>query len=304
MTNRKPMRSRWLLSTTLGAGFLAVSTAAALAQAVPGQNATAPTGAPSAAATQVVTLKPGQVAGTDTVSPVDTAGNPNASVGDARFVMAASRINQAEIQLGRLAAQRGDTQNERNFGEMLVRDHTQAETTLSHIADPLGLRMANQAGPMEAALYQRLQSAPAGQFDMMFNHAMARGHTHAIRLFEGEVAHGQSGALRAYAHESLPTLQRHLQVAEQLSPMAPPPAPMAQVSMPGAPMPGSMPPPGAPAGMTAAIGQMMVPPSPGVVHQQVAQIRQATSAPVSGNPDMSADQLNARVLSVTGGNPS
>jgi len=297
MTNRKPMRNRWLLSTTLGAGLLVVSAGAALAQNVPGENATAVTGPSTSAATQTITLKPGQVAGTDTVLPADTAGNPAASMGDARFVLAASRINQAEIMMGRLAAQRGDTQNERNYGEMLVRDHTQANAALRTIAEPLRLHMAARPGRMEEAMYQQLQSAPAGQFDTMFNQAMIRGHEHAIRLFQMEAAHGQSGGLRAFAQENLPVLERHLQVAQSLSPMASP-APMAEATT----APGAM--PAAPGMAAAGQAPMRVPPGPATIHRQISQIRQATSAPVSGNPDMSADQLNARVLSVTDSNPS
>lgn len=288
MTNRKPMRNRWLLSTTLGAGLLVVSATAALAQNVPGENATAPTGPASGAATQTITLKPGQVAGTDTVLPADTAGNPAASVGDAHFVMMASRINQAEIMLGQLAAQRGETQNERTYGAMLVRDHTQSATALSRIADPLRLRVATAPGKMAVTMYQQLQAAPAGQFDTRFNQAMIAGHEHAIRLFQTEALHGQSGALRAFAQESLPVLQHHLQVAQSLTPTAP--GTMAQTeAMPGMPMTG----PGA--------APMMVPPGPGTIHRQIDQIQQATSAPTSGNPDNSADQLNGRVLTVTSG---
>ncbi|GAB0119297.1 DUF4142 domain-containing protein [Acidisoma sp. 7E03] len=293
MTNRKPMRNRWLLSTTLGAGLLVVSAGAALAQNVPGENATGVTGPATSAATQTITLKPGQVAGTDTVLPADTAGNPAASMGDARFVMAASRINQAEIMMGQLAAQRGETQSERNYGEMLVRDHTQATAALRTIADPLRLHMASRPGKMEVAMYQQLQAAPAGQFDTMFNQAMIQGHEHAIRLFQMEATQGQSGALRSFAQENLPVLQRHLQVAQSLSPMASP-APMAEGAAPGV-MPGT------PGMAVAGQAPMMVPPGPATVNRQIDQIQQATSAPTSGNPDSSADQLNARVLTVTSG---
>jgi uncharacterized protein (DUF305 family) len=161
---------------------------------------------------------------------------------------------------------------------------------LRGIASTLRLQTARHPGPMETAMYQKLQAAPADQFDTMFNHAMAHGHMHAIRLFEGEVQHSHNAALRQFAQQSLPTLQRHLQVAEALSPMAPPMGTMAAMQPPAGP--GMAPPPGQ--------SGMMVPPGPGMVHQQVGQIRAATGGPVNGNPDNSADQLNARVLSVTG----
>jgi len=290
MRNRNQMRRRWLLSTVLGAGLTVASGGAALAQAVPSDNAAASNGPAGGAATQTILLKPGQVAGTDTVLPADTAGNPSATVRDAHFVMRASNINEAEIMLGKLAVQRGQTQNERDYGQMLVQDHTQSNMMLNGIASTLRLPTAQQPGPMETAMYQQLQAAPADQFDTMFNDAMARGHTHAIRLFEGEIQQSQNAVLRNYAQQSLPTLQKHLQVAEALSPMAQPSDTMAVMQPQGGP--GMAPPPGQPG--------MMVPPPPNVVHQQVGQLRDVTSGPVNGNPDDSADQLNARVLTVTG----
>jgi putative membrane protein len=264
MMNRKSSHNRWLLSTACGLALLTGSATAAMAQNVPTQDATAPQG--QGAATQVIQLKPGQEAGTPTVMPADTAPNPNASTRDAHFVWQASAANQAEVALGRLAQQRGQTTNEQNFGRMLETDHTTAESRLSMIAEPLMLKTAPGPDPMQASLYQHLQSVPPDQFDTDFNHAMIHVHQHAIQLFQREVATGQNTQLRGYAQQSLPTLQNHLQVAEQLSPM-----PMQGPAMAGmAPPPGAMP---APA---------------------------SVNAPVTGNPDMSADQLNARVLNGNG----
>lgn len=271
MRNRKTQSHRWLMSTACGLGLLVVSGAGAVAQNVPTQDATAPQG--PGAATQVIQLKPGQEAGTPTVLPADTAGNPNASTRDAHFVWRASAANHAEIAFGRLAEQRGQTPNEQNFGRMLETDHTTAEQQLETIADPLMLKAARGLSPAQTALYQQLQTVPANEFDTAFNQAMVQAHNQAIALFQHEAATGQNPQLRAYAGHSLPILQNHLMMAEQLSPSAVPGPAMASV----APAPGALPPP----------------PAPGPVPASV-------SAPVSGNPDRSADQLNDRILQANG----
>jgi putative membrane protein len=259
------MKNRWLLSTACGFGLLTASATAALAQNVPGLNATAPSG--TGAATQTITLKPGQEAGTDTVLPADTAGNPNASTQDAHFVMQASAGGMAEIMMGQLAMQRGQTQSERNYGQMLVTDHTKADDQLSPIAQTLMLKPAPGPNAMQQSMYQQLQNAPSDQFDSMFNHAMIRAHQHTIALFKLEASSGQSPQLKQFAAMALPVLYRHLHVAEALSPL---------------PMQG--------AGMSSMNAM------PAMSGSQAS-----VTAPVSGNPDHSADQLNARELST--GNP-
>jgi putative membrane protein len=259
------MKNRWLLSTACGFGLLTASATAALAQNVPGENATAPSG--TGAATQTITLKPGQEAGTNTVLPADTGGNPNASTQDAHFVMQASAGGMAEIMMGQLAMQRGQTQSERAYGQMLVTDHTKADDQLSPIAQTLMLKAAPGPNAMQQAMYQQLQNAPSGQFDSMFNHAMIRAHEHTIALFKREASSGQSPQLKQFAAMTLPVLYHHLHVAEALSPM-----PMRSAGM------SSM------NAMPAMSGN-----------------QGAVTGPVSGNPDNSADQLNARELST--GNP-
>jgi putative membrane protein len=230
-------KNRWLLSGLCGIGLLAGSATSAIAQNVPGENATTATG--PGAAPQTVTLKPGQETGTDTVLPADTAANPNASNSDARFVRQASAGGMAEIMMGHLAMQRGQTQAERDFGQMLVTDHT---------------------------MYQQLEVAPADQFDTMFNQDMIDAHQRTIALFETESRAGQSPQLRQFATETLPVLYKHLNFAQGLSPTQAPAA-------------------------TSMNGMATMP-----------QGQPDLNAPVRGNPDHSADQLNARELNST--NPS
>lgn len=258
------MKKSWLMSTLLSAGLFAGSATVALAQAVPGQNATASTG--TGAATQAITLKPGQEMGTNTVQPVDTAGNPDASAQDARFALRASAGGMAEIMMGHLAMQRGQTQAERHFGQMLVTDHTQADQQLSPMAQTLMLRTASHPAHMQQAMYQQLASAPAGQFDDMFNQDMVAAHQETIALFKTESQSGQNPQLRQFAMMTLPALYRHLHVAEHLSPMQ-------------SANSGSM------SGM-ATMGHSSA----------------ASDTMIHGNPDNSADQLNAQQLGK--GNPS
>jgi putative membrane protein len=264
------MKNRWLLSTACGLGLLTASASAALAQNVPTENATAPSG--SGAATQTISLKPGQEAGTNTVLPADTAGNPVASMRDAHFVMQASAGGMAEVMMGQLAMQRGQTQAERNFGQMLVTDHTAADQRLMGIAQTVMLKPAPGPNAMQQSMFQQLQSAPADQFDTMFNHAMIQAHERTIALFKMEAHGGQNPQLRQFAATTLPALYKHLRTAEALSPMQSGTMSSMNTMSQGSGMSGMS---------SGSQGAMM--------------------APVAGNPDNSADQLNGRELN--SGNP-
>jgi putative membrane protein len=205
--------------------------------------------------------------------PADTAGNPIASTQDASFVYQASAGGMAEVMMGHLAMQRGQTQAERNFGRMLVADHTKANDQLMGIAQTVMLRTASGPNAMQQSMDQQLQSAPADAFDAMFNHCMISAHERTIALFKTEAHGGENPQLRHFAAMTLPALYAHLRIAEALSP--------GSSAMPGARM----------SSMNGMSGMAAPPADQG-----------AMMAPVSGNPDNSADQLNAREL--TAGNPS
>jgi len=261
---RKMKNNRWLLSTACGLGLLAGSATAALAQNVPTENATAPSGA--GAATQTITLKPGQETGTTTVLPADTAGNPDASTQDARFVLRASAGGMAEVMMGHLAIERGQTEAVRAAGQMMVTDHTQADNQLMGISDTLMLKPAPGPNAMQQAMYQQLQSAPSDQFDAIWANGMVQSHERTIALFKTEARDGQNPQLRQFAMMTLPVLYKHLHVVEALSPNQD--AAMSSMS---------------------SSGTMTGGPSP-------------VSATIHGNPDHSADQLNA--IELNKGNPS
>lgn len=271
------MRNRWLLSTACGLSLLAGSATVALAQNVPAENGTMPAG--NGAASQIISLKPGQEAGTSTVMPADTAGNPDASMNDAQFVKRASAGGMAEVMMGKLAIQRGQTPAERNFGRMIVNDHRQADTALMEVAQTERLQPAQGPNAMQQDMYQRLQSVSAGQFDTMFNQVQIRVHRHTIAMFRAEARSGQSPQLRQFAQNTIPVLYQHLKMAERLSPAQSATGGMSAMDghagMSGNGMNGGM-----------GMGSGMMGPA----------TRAAINAPTSGNPNNSADQLNAREL--------
>jgi putative membrane protein len=61
--------------------------------------------------------------------------------------------------------------------------------------------------------FQKLKGAA---FDHRYVHEMVAGHTKAIATYKKEAADGQNDALKAYAEQALPVLQKHLDAAKGL----------------------------------------------------------------------------------------
>ena len=79
--------------------------------------------------------------------------------------------------------------------------------------------------PQHAALLQQIQSAPPGQFDMVFRDVQIQAHQQALALHQGYASGGDTPALRAAATNIVPVVQNHLNMLQSLSVAPPPPPP-------------------------------------------------------------------------------
>lgn len=132
------------------------------------------------------------------------------------FLTKAIKGDNSEIRLGRLAASRAVSPAVRRFGLMLERDHSRAKAEAvpvarrHHVAIPW--RMADEAMRER----QKLLRLHGRTFDREFARYMVNDHRHDIADFTREVRSGDPADARALARRTLPTLRKHLRVAERL----------------------------------------------------------------------------------------
>ncbi|MFZ3212822.1 MAG: DUF4142 domain-containing protein [Terriglobales bacterium] len=133
------------------------------------------------------------------------------------FIDKAAEINLGEVELGKLAEQRGNNQAVKDFGRRMIQDHTQAEQELQQLAKQEGVTLPGQPGSEANSLREQLSSASGAQFDHIYLEHMLAGHKGAIAAFENEIEHGQDPAVKAYAEKVLPVIQDHVRIAEDVA---------------------------------------------------------------------------------------
>lgn len=130
------------------------------------------------------------------------------------FLRKSMEGNLAEIKVGQLAQQKGATEGVRHFGAVLEKDHAQANQQAMTVASSMGVAQPSAPSQMERMEYQRLASLSGRQFDRAFVKDMIKDHRKDIAEFRKEAK--VSGPAADYAKASLPTLERHLHLAEAL----------------------------------------------------------------------------------------
>jgi putative membrane protein len=140
----------------------------------------------------------------------------NAPYVDEKFVRNAAEGGMAEVKLGQLAEEKGQSEEVRRFGKRMVEDHTKAGDQLKELGAKEGINMPTDVNRKDAETYQRLAKLSGPQFDKAYAQEMVRDHEKDINEFKNATTTTQKPSLRQFAQEQLPTLQSHLQQAKEM----------------------------------------------------------------------------------------
>lgn len=132
---------------------------------------------------------------------------------DKSFMTQAAYSNNAEVAAGALAASKSGNTEISNFGQMMVTDHTEAQTELSSLATSVSVTLPDGMDDAHIALINDLTINTGVEFDTLYISSQIKDHQEAITLFQNEINNGSNTRVKAYAQKYLPKLQAHLQSA-------------------------------------------------------------------------------------------
>lgn len=206
------MRFRSRLSQVLAVASLS---GAALIQA---QN---PGGAPAGGATPTtggMSGGPGATAPAGAgpgAGPMDTP--MQTRVDDKKFLKDATMGSMTEIQMGKLAAEKGSTEPVKQYGQKLVSDHTKATQELKQIAEKENIQIPDSLDSKHQSKIDKLGKLSGPQFDRAFVKDQMKDHQKDVDDFQAEAQYGTNPNVKMAAAKELPTLQQHLTEAKELN---------------------------------------------------------------------------------------
>jgi putative membrane protein len=144
------------------------------------------------------------------------AASAAASQADKTFITDAVQGNLAEIQMGQLAEQKGQTDAVKSFGQMLVTDHQANNEKAKQLASQLGVTPPTEPSAKQRAEHDRMAKLSGAAFDRQFAQMMVTDHKQTIAKFQRE-AKKSSDPLGQYASDTLPVLKKHLDTAQNIA---------------------------------------------------------------------------------------
>lgn len=130
-----------------------------------------------------------------------------------RFAVAGSL---AEVELGKVAADHGSAAPVRQFGQRMAQDHDKSGTEAKALATRQQIPVPTALDGEHAALKSKLLSLKGADFDRAYMDAMVDDHKKTVTAFRDEAEHGADGAIKAYASKTLPTIEAHWKMADQI----------------------------------------------------------------------------------------
>jgi putative membrane protein len=133
----------------------------------------------------------------------------------AAFLKKAIQGNFSEVTLGHMIQSRGSSGQVRQFGAMLVSDHSKGLAQAQAIASRLRLRIPARLTPEARSERRRLQRLSGRAFDAEVRRYMINDHVKDIAEFRAQARSGDR-ATSGYAAATVPVMQRHLATARSI----------------------------------------------------------------------------------------
>jgi putative membrane protein len=138
-----------------------------------------------------------------------------AAVPPAAFLRDAIQGNFAEVTLGRIIQNRSASPQVRQFGAMLVRDHSKGLAQAQQIAARLHLQIPATLSPAARHEQVVLRRLSGRGFDREVRRYMIDDHLRDIGKFRAQV-HSGDRSTSGYAAATVPVMQRHLAMARSI----------------------------------------------------------------------------------------
>lgn len=129
---------------------------------------------------------------------------------DSSFYEDAAHGGIAEVEMGKLAQEKGQSKAVKDFGAMMVKDHSAANEKLKALAGKKGIQLPTSPNMAQMATRTKLQVLTGQTFDESYVKTMVKDHEEDIMKFEKEAKEGKDAEARAFATATLPTLRTHL----------------------------------------------------------------------------------------------
>lgn len=135
---------------------------------------------------------------------------------DKQFLTNASQGNYDEIQLGKLAEEKGTNPAVKEFGQRMVTDHTKLTEQMKPYAEQWGIAPPTALSADAQKEYDKLQGLSGNDFDKTYIDDMVTDHTKDLNAFTKEVKDTKDAKFKSSVEQGKSVVAAHKNMAYDL----------------------------------------------------------------------------------------
>ncbi|MBA2737609.1 MAG: DUF4142 domain-containing protein [Pyrinomonadaceae bacterium] len=154
---------------------------------------------------------------TEPAKPPGDKGDAVVTGGDLAFMNDAAPGGMAEVELGKLAADKAQNAEVKAFAQKMSADHSKAGDELKQLAAQKKVMLPPDVLPTHKELMDKLSKLSGTEFDKEYVKAMVAAHEKDVTAFSAVAQTATDADVKAFAAKTLPTLKMHLEMIKGIA---------------------------------------------------------------------------------------
>ena len=144
------------------------------------------------------------------------AATGGATAKDKQYIKNVAESNVVEMAMAKLALSKSNNADVKQFAQMMMDDHSGAESKLAPIAQKDGVSLPPPMLAKHKATAARLEKLSGDAFDKVYVAANVKGHQETATKMETGMGGITDPDLKTYAEQTLPVVKGHLQKIQDI----------------------------------------------------------------------------------------
>jgi putative membrane protein len=136
------------------------------------------------------------------------------SSADEKFAKSAAIGGMLEVKLGEVAEKNASSKTVKDFGSMMVTDHTKLNDELKSLAAKQGITLPAALDSAHQAVLDKFSKLNGAAFDKAYITDMVKDHQKDLAEFKAEAAKTKDPELKAFAEKGVSVISTHLEHAK------------------------------------------------------------------------------------------
>lgn len=134
---------------------------------------------------------------------------------DPEFMKSAAHSDQNEIQLSKLALEKGVSGMAKDHANMMIKDHTQSTTDLKAIAQKKGVTLPTDMDAEHKAIAEQMKSLSGKDLEQKYLQQMMTDHQKTLNTLQAHSTMTKDADVQNFISKVTPVVQAHLTMFKQ-----------------------------------------------------------------------------------------